>query len=314
MPRRVPLPDDATTPFTVGDGYRLGLSEKRMRGRDLTAPFYGVRAPHHLPTGRVENTIRACQDYSPLLLNHQFFSHTTAAVLWGCPLPSHHEAASPLHLSSIAPFRAVQRQGVVGHQIRRGGGAISRRFGLRIADPLTTFLGLASMLELDDLVAVADHLILLPTVPSSGGIRPYLELPRLQHGVATFRGRGCRLAGAAAGLARLRTESRRETFLRLLLVRAGLPEPEINPDLYSTAGRWLGRADLVFREWKVIAEYDGDQHRTDIRQYESDIDRTERFTGDGWLMVKVRDGGLTRCPLETVRRVEKALQSRGWQR
>lgn len=309
MPKRVPLPDDCVNPFTVRSGYASGLSEKRMRGRDLTAPFSGVRAgpPRaETPFGAV---VEACLAYSPLLLPHQFFSHTTAAMLWGCPLPTRFEPALPLHVTSIAPARAVERAGVVGHQVRPGGGGVARLANLPISDPMTTFLGLSTCLDLDDLVAVGDYLVFAPPRQERG--RPLLSLSQLRSQVADFGGRGCRVARASAELVRQRTESRRETFLRLLLIRAGLPEPEVNPDLYSESGEWLGRADLVYRRWKVIVEYDGDQHRTDVRQYESDIERTERFIRAGWIVVKVRSSGLTYRAEHTIQRVTEALSSRG---
>jgi hypothetical protein len=37
---------------------------------------------------------------------------------------------------------------------------------------------------------------------------------------------------------------------------AGLPEPEVNPDIRNASGRFVGRGDLVYRRWRVIVEYD----------------------------------------------------------
>ena len=287
-----------------------------MRAADLSQPFWGSRSTTSGTDGvSASDAARAMSaSYRPLLRPGQFFSHVTAALLWSCPLPRSVEQALPLHVTSTAPARAPQRSGVSGHQATATTGAVAIRHGLPVADPVTTFLQLASVLELDDLVAVADHLILDPFQLDPKDIRPYVDADELRARVATFTGRGARSAASAVLLMRQRAESRRETLLRLLLVRAGFPEPEVNPTLFSDAGTWLGRADLVFRQWKVIVEYDGDQHRTSLRQYEDDIARVERFTRAGWIVVKVRNSGLFGRQAHTIARVEEALVGRGWRR
>jgi len=37
---------------------------------------------------------------------------------------------------------------------------------------------------------------------------------------------------------------------------------EVNPELFDDVGRFTARADVLFREWRVIVEYDGEQHRS----------------------------------------------------
>ncbi len=234
-----------------------------------------------------------------------FFSHATAARLWGCPLPHTLTRGSAIHVTATAPTRAPEGRGVIGHQSQPELAATARRYDLPVADASLTFCQLASVLPLDDLIVIGDHLVLDPAVLDPHDIRPHVTLADLQERVRRFTGRGARLAASAMRLVRQGAESRPETLLRLLLGRAGLPEPEVNPELTDAAGRWLGRADLVYLEWRVIAEYDGDQHRTDTRQYEKDIARFERFVEAGWTVVKVRKTGLFAQPRGTVARVER---------
>jgi len=174
------------------------------------------------------------------------------------------------------------------------------------------FVQAAALLELDDLVVVADHLVLDPRLLDPRNIRPHVREHDLRTAVEAHPGRGRRRAREAVELMRQGAESRPETLLRLLLVRAGFPEPEVNPRVVDETGRWLGWADLVFRQWKVAVEYDGDQHRTDVRQYEEDIARTERFARAGWHQIKVRNSGLHSARERTVARVDEALRARGW--
>jgi very-short-patch-repair endonuclease len=57
----------------------------------------------------------------------------------------------------------------------------------------------------------------------------------------------------------------------------------------------------------VAAEYDGDQHRADRRQYVKDISRLDKFAELGWIVAEHR-------PDEIVRRAREALVRRGYRR
>jgi very-short-patch-repair endonuclease len=45
--------------------------------------------------------------------------------------------------------------------------------------------------------------------------------------------------------------------------------------------------DLVYIAYKLIIEYEGDQHRTDRNQWNRDIDRQEDFARDNWMLIRV---------------------------
>jgi very-short-patch-repair endonuclease len=67
--------------------------------------------------------------------------------------------------------------------------------------------------------------------------------------------------------------------------------------------------DMGWEEFKVAAEYDGDQHRSDRRQYAKDISRLELISELGWNVVRVIAED---HPADIIRRVRKALISRGF--
>jgi hypothetical protein len=102
--------------------------------------------------------------------------------------------------------------------------------------------------------------------------------------------------------------SPRETWLRLLLVDAGLPQPSSQYRIF--AGQSLVKVlDLCWEEYLVGAEYDGDQHRTDRRQYAKDV-RVKRQLGRmGWNVTYVIKEDR---PDEIIRSVRGALLARGW--
>jgi very-short-patch-repair endonuclease len=52
-----------------------------------------------------------------------------------------------------------------------------------------------------------------------------------------------------------------ETRLRWLLIKAGLPHPDVQTDLRDTNERFIGRADLYYRSALLVIEYDGGNHR-----------------------------------------------------
>lgn len=109
-------------------------------------------------------------------------------------------------------------------------------------------------------------------------------LPEVQEALAGVSGRGCGNARRAAELVRKPVESPRETGLRLVVVLAGLPEPECNVEL---GDEWffLGRVDLYLRAWNLALEYEGDQHRTDPGTYAKDLTRSEDLTASGVGMI-----------------------------
>lgn len=177
------------------------------------------------------------------------------------------------------------------------------RHGLPVSDPLTLFIELGTILREDDLVAVGDALVLEPARLDPHDVRPWITLDALRDGCATARSHGVIRARRAAAMVRQGAESPMETALRLLIIRAGLPEPELNHELFDDSGRWIGRFDMVYRHARVIVEYDGDQHRQSTAQYEKDISRIDRALAAKWTVVRVRSKGMH----DAVRRVREAL-------
>ena len=203
---------------------------------------------------------------------------------------------------------------MAGHQAAAANARAVDRFGFPVSDPTSTWIAIALMpaIGVDDLVVVGDHLILDPPVLDPHDIRPYCSIAELRAGVAARHSRGSRRAAMALPHVRQGAESRPETLLRLVLVRAGLPEPALAQDLCDSAGRWLARVDLYFAEQRVVVEYDGEQHRTDNRQYERDESRIEALIRAGYTVVRVRKGHLFGRPDVVVDRVARALRDRGW--
>ncbi len=80
-------------------------------------------------------------------------------------------------------------------------------------------------------------------------------------------------------------QSPKETWLRLVLIDAGLPRPVTQ--IRVTDGRLVAYLDMGWEEQKVAVEYDGDEHRSDRRRYVKDIRRAEMLDRLGWHVIKV---------------------------
>ena len=77
---------------------------------DLISPCHGVRAAANADGGLLERA-RALT-----IVTGAVISHTSAATLWGFPLPLAVERLIAIHLTTQPGQRAVRRKDVVGHQ------------------------------------------------------------------------------------------------------------------------------------------------------------------------------------------------------
>jgi hypothetical protein len=104
--------------------------------------------------------------------------------------------------------------------------------------------------------------------------------------------------------------SPKESWLRLLLIDAGLPKPTTQIPV-NDGWRAVGVLDLGWEDYMVAVEYDGDQHRTDRRQFVKDINRLTTFQDLGWVVIRVV---AEHRPGDIVGRAHEALARRGYRR
>jgi hypothetical protein len=118
------------------------------------------------------------------------------------------------------------------------------------------------------------------------------------------RSPGIRRLQAALDLVDAGAQSPRESYLRLLLIDAGLPRPQTQIPVLGVDGIPVAYLDLGWEDRMVAVEYDGDHHRTDRRQYVKDIRRQEMLERMGWTIVRIVAEDR---PSAVVRRVRAAL-------
>jgi hypothetical protein len=102
-------------------------------------------------------------------------------------------------------------------------------------------------------------------------------------------------------------ESPKESWLRVVLIKAGLPTP--TTQIRVADGQFVAYVDMGWEHLMVALEYDGDHHRTDREQYVKDVRRAEMLELLGWHIVRVIKEDR---PREIVERVSRALARRGF--
>jgi very-short-patch-repair endonuclease len=119
--------------------------------------------------------------------------------------------------------------------------------------------------------------------------------------------RGIARARKATDLFDPGAQSPKESWLRIVLIQAGLQRPQTQIPVRDEFGSVFAYLDMGWDEVKVAVEYDGDQHRTDRRQYAWDVRRSERLQRCGWSVVRVVSGDR---PADIVGRVRATLARR----
>jgi very-short-patch-repair endonuclease len=133
-----------------------------------------------------------------------------------------------------------------------------------------------------------------------------LKVDEVNELAAHHRGaRGLRKLEAVLQFVDAGAQSPKETWLRLLLVQAGLPRPTTQVPVM--AGAQVYYLDMGWPDLMVAVEYDGEHHRLDRRQYTKDIRRSEEIAQLGWIVIRVV---ATDRPEDILRRVRDALAFR----
>jgi hypothetical protein len=296
---RTPLPAPLrSTPFSVHHALELGIGEGRLRGPDLARPFWGVRAT----TAPVELVDR-CQAYLARTHPDVFFSHITAARLWGIRLPFRLLDDETLDVAVPWPKRAQQARGIRGHKLRIRTGDLVLHAGMLITSAARTWCDIAQLLTDEELLAAGDTLL---------WHRAPLAAPdEIARAVSRHR------AGATAALRRTlpelssRSDSSPESVFRFRFALAGLPRPHVNLQLFDARGTRVAMPDLCFPEYRESFDYEGDHHRTDAATWQSDILRVRRLAQIGYHHTRAAAADLADSR-EVLAQLAADLRAKGW--
>lgn len=247
-----------------GDGTVSRLPHRRERIDIQAHPQRQVRIPTSGVRALAEETawIDDVRAVALVLPEHAVFSHFTAAHLLQVPVPKGLER--PLHVTVPTGRARGKRQCVQWHH-----GAIESHTikvgNLAVTDAERTWLDLGPHLPLPELVAATDLILRRNLVRE-------LVIPAGARSAANLR--------QALALSDPRSRSPRESTLRVHLLLAGLPRPEVNYDIVHQ-GEWIGCGDLVRPEYRLYVEYDGEHHENP-RQRHQDAQTRNALGQLGW--------------------------------
>lgn len=263
-------------------------------------PFHGTRILAGSPLTIFELRCRALATRMP---EGAAFSHGTAAALHQMPVPRL-DIDGRLEVTVTAPGRAIRRRGVVGHCSILPPDCVTVVAGVHVTTVERTWCDLATRLPLPDLVAVADFLLWHKA--------PRTTVARLTAAVEHHPSRPGRSAmRQALTLVSDHSQSRPESLVRVDLALSDLPTPVANLELVLPIARRTVYLDLAYPEYKLELEYHGDQHRSDVRQWRSDVRRSNDIGDEGWQTLQFTGADLADLP-GLRRRVERRLRALGW--
>lgn len=168
---------------------------------------------------------------------------------------------------------------------------------IRLTTPARTAVDLACKFPEDAAVAAIDALARATRMKVFD-----IELAAERHSGR----KGIKQARATIALVDPGAESPQETWLRLLVIRAGYPPPQTQYPIYNEYGVLIGEVDCAWPELQIALEYEG-RHHTDPEQFRKDIQRVDAIAEMGWIVIRVtrREGSAN-----VLGRISKAWASR----
>lgn len=290
-------------PFTLAEAQAQGVPRASLLRADVESVSRGVYRPAGWDFD-LESAARALSAATP----GAWISHVTAARLRCSCLPPWLSDSTELHLSKPRSLPGVRRKGVIGHTVIAAEDEVESVDGIRISTRSRTWLDMARLLPLNDLVCLGDELIRVPRQSLEGRDAPFATIEELRALVGRHPNlQGVVRARQALELMRVGADSAPESLLRLAMLDAGIPEPELQLRLRD-ADPFSPSADLGFRQRRVAIQYDGGHHLAEAQSL-SDRRRDKAFETAGWTVLVFRKEDFADGFEQATKEIKKALRS-----
>lgn len=258
----------------------VGLGRVPASSPGWTTPLRGTRVAGDVPlTHRL-----MAQAATSVSSRRAVACDLTAAHLWAMFVPSGFGLSVDAQACAIATVRDGSRHrsgGVRGRRLELPPEHVTVLEGTPITTPARTWLDCAALVRWPDVVAMGDAMI-------RGGLATLEDLEAV---VDWGRGRrGIRFARAALTVIDPAAESPGESWVRAMLVKAGVPRPVCNHTV--TIGGLTFRLDIAWPEVMLAVEYDGEEHHGPEHR-EHDEWRRALLARAGWTIIVVRKGDLS---------------------
>lgn len=307
MRHRIELPAALGASFSVQDAGEHGIRRGRIDARDLARPFHGVRA-----TTAPDTFFALARAAAARLRPGQRFSGLTALRCWGLPTRLPWRPDELLTVASPTGTGQSRAAGIRGVRLAHERAETWSVWGVPVVDPIAALFSSAGRLDLLQAVIVIDALL------SNASNYPGLYSGRPMYTASDIATRlvawgpfpGCRTIREALHIARVGVESPKETETRMLITRAGLPEPAVQYEV-RIAGRLIARTDLAYPKLRIAVEYEGDGHRTDQHQWRTDIRRQRELESYGWVVIRLTQHDLGAGATSFLATLRRAIAARG---
>lgn len=328
--RRHPIPTNLGNVFTAGAARAAGVDSRRRHGDDVVRIAPGTyarvdgevvavpashgsdRQPHPHERWRQSIALRAIK-LSEVMKPNAFFSHHTAAVLWGLPVaPPFGDAQLRVDVGSCEGSRSHELCGVKYRTLSSRQVRVVALRGIPVVDPATTWAQLSPGLPRSDAVALGDAVLRHPRYPGTSRYKrdPLATLPQLEQAATTPYRRGGRSLRELLPALTHQSASPPESHLRVLLEAWGAPRPVLDYDVYSADGHLFGCSEFAYPRLRLAIEYEGEHHFSLAKQFVRDVEKYQAYAEHGWRVLRVTSSLLYRQPLELKRQLFAALSQR----
>ena len=170
------------------------------------------------------------------------FSHDSAALIWGASL---WRTPAQVHLTQRSSPSSRRAADIARHRRALGPEEIVARAGVLVTSPIRTLVDCVTTMPALSGLVTADSFL-------ASGLDRLTVVAALE---ARGRCNGARTARLVIAASDGGAESPGESFLRFVVWAHGLPRPETQVHVVTHLGDFW--ADLGWRRWRVLLEYDG---------------------------------------------------------
>ena len=291
-------------PFTFADAMKLGISRSRLRdaldGREIRRVLRGV----YVRADAADTTEVRVQAAKLVISPFAVVCDRTAAWLHGVDVLEFHELdlVPPLETYVLRGHDPTDRNECNGGTRDLLAADICAIDGLSVTTPIRTALDLGCKLSRRRALAALDAFMRKFGITHADMRR---LLPRY------FRRRGVIQLRQLVPLADPRAESQGESWMRIEIVDAGLPVPELQYWIH-VGGRPTYRLDLAYPHAKVAVEYDGREFHEGDERREADRRRRQWLRDRGWTVIVVdKDSFSPEALAAWLRELRQALRLAG---
>jgi very-short-patch-repair endonuclease len=257
----------------AGAAYRrLGAGMYRWVGLDESPQLKIAAVARRLPAGAA-------------------FSGLTAAWLHGLDVAP----CNPIEVTIPDPDGGGRLAGASVRRAALDRREIMQRRGMPTTTALRTVVDLGGRDPLTEGVVAAD-MFLHAELVTILALETYVSEHPGVRGIARLR--------RVVEMAEPKAESAMETRLRMVLVLAGLPRPEVQVSIHDDQGSFLGRPDLLYRDRRLAIEFDGGNHRD---RMVDDNRRQNRIIGAGYCLLRFTAADVYRTPDSVVMQLRQLV-------